>query len=423
MYCSYCPFSKKVHPVDNTNRFSIENTNLEFSIDYEYKLDNTKASFFLKKGFQDILKTNQPKDIDHIYLHVYEEGCFIGTIYAQSVLVKGKEAFRLKNEGSQIKYQIQRWMLNNLKFRAFIVGNLLLTGNFGMNFKNKTVRESFVLVENVVSHAVKIIEKQKKQRFNLLFFKDYTEDETAQAGALSATNFHCFNAEPSMVMEIPEEWKSFDDYLNAMVSKYRRRAKQAFKRAKDIEIRDLNYEEIVNQEERIYELYKKVCDSVDFNLVTLHPQYFSSLKKQFSDEYHLTAYYLNGEMIGFHTTFHHDGITHSHFLGMDSNYTRSHDIYLNMLYQMVKQAIEAGSSELDFARTASEIKSSVGAMPQELYFFIKHRNPISNKLVKRVFKFLEPEKEMIYRNPFGKNTSQVKSDSKSMEEKLTVGAK
>jgi len=75
----------------------------------------------------------------------------------------------------------------------------------------------------------------------------------------------------------------------------------------------------------------------------------------------------------------------AHFLGVDEEYNREHQVYLNILYDLVNSAIEGGSKHIDFARTALEIKSSVDAVSQDLLCFFKHRSTISSKFLQVVF--------------------------------------
>jgi hypothetical protein len=51
----------------------------------------------------------------------------------------------------------------------------------------------------------------------------------------------------------------------------------------------------------------------------------------------------------------------TYFLGYDDSIQREKMLYLNMLYDMIAYSINKGFKEIIFARTALEIKSSVGA--------------------------------------------------------------
>jgi hypothetical protein len=54
---------------------------------------------------------------------------------------------------------------------------------------------------------------------------------------------------------------------------------------------------------------------------------------------------------------------------------------------------------VNLGRTASEIKTTAGAIPKELISYAKPQNTISKLLMKKMISFLKP-KEWIPRNPF-----------------------
>jgi hypothetical protein len=62
----------------------------------------------------------------------------------------------------------------------------------------------------------------------------------------------------------------------------------------------------------------------------------------------------------------------TYFLGYNESIQRNKMLYLNMLYDMIAYSINKNFKEIVFARTALEIKSSVGAKPQILYGFAQH---------------------------------------------------
>ena len=66
---------------------------------------------------------------------------------------------------------------------------------------------------------------------------------------------------------------------------------------------------------------------------------------------------------------------------------------------MVKQGIDRQLKHVVFARTAMEIKSSVGATPQNYICYIRHENLILNQLVPFLVKYVGPNNEWTPRNP------------------------
>jgi hypothetical protein len=71
-----------------------------------------------------------------------------------------------------------------------------------------------------------------------------------------------------------------------------------------------------------------------------------------------------------------------------------------MLYDMLDFAITNKFKSVVYARTAMEIKSSVGAKPIEMVMYMKHTNNLFNSLLKVVFNFMKPNQKWEERHPF-----------------------
>jgi hypothetical protein len=61
-------------------------------------------------------------------------------------------------------------------------------------------------------------------------------------------------------------------------------------------------------------------------------------------------------------------------------------IYPRILNDYVRLGIEKQVSSINLGRTASEIKTTIGANPLELSCYIKHKNPFINALIKPFFR-------------------------------------
>ncbi len=69
---------------------------------------------------------------------------------------------------------------------------------------------------------------------------------------------------------------------------------------------------------------------------------------------------------------------------------KSNAIYQRMLYDYIDIAIKQKLSTINFGRTASEIKSSVGAIPEHLTVYIRHKKTITNKFLKLFLLKIQP---------------------------------
>ena len=73
---------------------------------------------------------------------------------------------------------------------------------------------------------------------------------------------------------------------------------------------------------------------------------------------------------------------------------------IRLLLQIVRQGISLGAERISFARTAAEIKSSVGAEEEQYVSFMRHESPLLNCLLRGIISFLAPKGEGERRNPF-----------------------
>ena len=69
-------------------------------------------------------------------------------------------------------------------------------------------------------------------------------------------------------------------------------------------------------------------------------------------------------------------------------------------YRIFRYRGKNNFTEIIFARTALEIKSSVGAKPKPMYGYVQHKNKVLNKCMPTFFEWFEPKIVWQERNPF-----------------------
>jgi predicted N-acyltransferase len=233
----------------------------------------------------------------------------------------------------------------------------------------------------------------------LVFSSDF-DTKTSNKLAPVLNDYYKFTTQPNMVFTIPKEWKTEQDYITSLNKKYRDQYKRARKKIVDVEKRKLSYEDIKKHENTINELYHHVAQNAPFNTFFLAENHFCKFKKIVADEFLFYGYFLNEKMIGFNTLVKNGNNMDTYFLGYDDSIQREKMLYLNMLYDMIGYSIKKEFATIIFSRTALEIKSSVGAKPEEMFGFLKHSNPLIDKSISRLFCYLEPKTEWKERHPF-----------------------
>jgi predicted N-acyltransferase len=203
-----------------------------------------------------------------------------------------------------------------------------------------------------------------------------------------------------MTFFIKENWKTEQDYIDALSKKYRDQYKRSRKKAIGIEKKKMNLDEIIANEALIYDLYFHVAKNAPFNTFFLPKNHFRVFKEKLKDKFLFYGYFIDKKLIGFNTLIKNGKVLDTYFLGYDDSIQREKMLYLNMLYDMIGYSINKGFKEIIFARTALEIKSSVGAAPIKMFGLMEHSNFFINKKLDYFFKYLEPETIWQERNPF-----------------------
>jgi predicted N-acyltransferase len=100
---------------------------------------------------------------------------------------------------------------------------------------------------------------------------------------------------------------------------------------------------------------------------------------------------LGGKPIGFMLLFYDDETLIPIFCGLDYRYSKQYGIYFNLFYKTIEVAAEAGMKDIDLGITTLEAKLELGALPMRLNMYMKHRNPLLNALVPRLFSLMTPQ--------------------------------
>lgn len=295
--------------------------------------------------------------------------------------------------------------VRNFAFRQFashvlIIGNNMITGQNGYAFsKSIDFQDISILLRSMADEIIKYF-KKKCIRIHLVSFKDFYEECATGLKQYHFQSLFDFTVQPNMIFKLHTDWKSMADYVSSLSKKYRDQFKRSHKKYEGIECVELTWEQIQQNESRIYELYYHVALNASFNTFFLAPNHFSTFKKQCGDRFKLFGYYFEGKLVGFHTLLLNGKTLETYFLGYDASLQKEKMLYLNMLYNMTEFGITHQFERIIYGRTAMEIKSSIGASPIPMHGFMYHTQPLINRCVPQLFKNLEPPVAWEQRHPF-----------------------
>jgi predicted N-acyltransferase len=274
--------------------------------------------------------------------------------------------------------------------KLLICGNTFVSGEHGVFIKEKQDKKAIIqeLAESI-NHFVNSNKKLKKE-IDAFLLKDFANESLFITDELKDYKYHAFSVEPNMKLQLQDNWQNFDDYLAAMKTKFRVKAKKAFQQSASLCIRDVTLENIEEQLPEMTSLYEKVAANAGFNLGNFNLETYRGFKEKLGENYILKTYWLEDKIVGFVSGVVNNTSLDAHFVGIDYQLNRAHAIYQRMLYEYIEIAISKKLKIINFGRTASEIKSSVGAIPQDLTMYLRHKKTIKNKILKLFLQRVQP---------------------------------
>ncbi|UOK42668.1 MULTISPECIES: GNAT family N-acetyltransferase [Flavobacterium] len=356
------------------------------------------SNIFLSVDYLKVMDHSAPKNMTCHYIGLFKDSELIGIALSQFLDLNLVDSFGERD--NCIKTSVRNFVFRNFTSHVLFMGNNMLTGQNAFIFSEELKpKEGIKLLHNAAEELKNRFKKQGK-KIHLTTFKDFFTHEKPILEAPEFGSFYKFSTQPNMIFSIAESWKSEDDYVSALSKKYRDQYKRAHKKLNGVEKRKMSLTEIEQHNTTINFLYRNVAKNAPFNTFFLAENHFYELKKHLGHNFLFYGYFLEDKLIGFNTLIKNGNTIDTYFLGYDDEHQREMMVYLNMLYDMIKYSIKKQFKEIIFARTALEIKSSVGAKPNEMVGFMQHSNPLINRYVGKIFKSLEPETIWQERNPF-----------------------
>jgi predicted N-acyltransferase len=202
-----------------------------------------------------------------------------------------------------------------------------------------------------------------------------------------------------MVLELPTRWRSYEDYLASLTSKYRKAARQI---EKEVAAAGCTVEELPDAGRRAAELhglYMQTHRNARLRLVTLPEGFIPTLAARLGEELRCTVVRRGEELLGFVTTVRDGETAVGYYIGFDRQANAEFPVYFRLLQSVVADAIRLGCRRLSLGRTALEPKARLGARPAPMRVWIRHRIPALNVVVRALLHTVSHD-DAPDRNPF-----------------------
>ncbi|WP_340154354.1 hypothetical protein [uncultured Winogradskyella sp.] len=316
-------------------------------------------------------------DIEFNYIFILKDKKAIAFANTQIVTIGIETITKNITMSDKIRRIVNNMFCRN-HIRVLFCGNVFLSGEYGTFLKKG---EDKIETFKAVAESVKKLSKNKK-KLNAIFVKDFKNESLSITNHLKSYDYAAMKVEPNMIISLKPEWHSFEDYTNALKSKYRVKANRADAKSDALKTKLFSETDIETYKHQLQELYHNTIDNADFNAQVLNLDTYIHLKKAFKNQFIVKGYFLEDKLVGFLSAMQNDTHLDAHFIGIDYANNKEFAIYPRILNDYVRLGIETKSDQINLGRTASEIKSTLGAQPKPLTCYCKHKRYLPNKILK-----------------------------------------
>lgn len=364
-----------------------------------------RGSQFLQRKVLRVIEAHGPDNLVPRYALIFRGQQPVAAVAAQLVTVTNKHLLKEESGGGKNGNSLQRVLTPAAKLATsqlneplLVAGNLMSWGFHGIAF---AAGEDPAALWPGVAEALYRIRRAERLlgQTNLVLVKDLTTREQGLE-ALRRFSYRPMETEPNMVLALNPAWRTYDDYLAALDTKYRRNARELGKKLTAAGCVVESLPDLTPHAARVHELYLEIQRNASVRLITLAESYLPQLALALADDFRCTVIRRGEEIVGFVTTIRDGETAIAYYIGFDRTAAAEGlPIYLRLLHATIADAIAWGCKSLSLGRTALEPKAGLGAKPEPMFVWMRHRVPTMNWIMRGLLGAVSHE-EAPERNPF-----------------------
>jgi len=361
------------------------------------------AGFYLSRGYLMALEPVLPANLAPRYALIFDgDKQPVAAVYMQiaEIGISQVRPQKLPSARGKAPAPLEKLTARATQ-RVLTCGNLLSYGQHGVAIASGV--DPNLAWHGVAEVLYRVREADKlRGSTHFVLIKDIHEPHTKPASYLTNLSYRYVETQPNMVLTLGDNWKSHDDYLASLASKYRSNIRNSvFKPLDEAGCSVDTLHDVAAHESRIHELYRSVRANADFRPFLLRPQYFPALQRMAGDRFRCSVIRRDNALLGFLISVADGDTAVAYHIGFDREAAVELPIYLRLLHAGIADALALGCRQISYGRTALEPKAALGAKPQKFGVLLRHRQPVLNKLIKRLLLGIEHD-EAPERNPFKK---------------------
>jgi hypothetical protein len=343
------------------------------------------ASLFHSAEYQRAFERVRPANIEPRYALIGDGDAPAAAVCMQVVEVD------LRQVGKASSKLVEK-LRGKVRQRLLVCGNLLVYGMHGVCFARGADRSA---LWPAVAEALYRVRRAEKLAGNadLVVIKDLDQVALAESAVLDKLSYGAVSTEPNMVLALEPSWRSHDDYLGSLASKYRSDVRnRVFKKFDEAGCALERLSDVGPHAAELHRLYLQVHGNATLRPFLLTEGYWSALAELGRGDVVFHVARERDRRLGFIVTVKDGDTALAYHVGFDREAAeRGIPIYLRLLHASLAQAIAFGSRRVSFGRTALEPKARLGCRPDPAYVWARHRHPLFNQVVQPLLKLVDPD--------------------------------
>ncbi len=330
--------------------------------------------------FYEIVADTLGSKFEHHYLLLEDHAGKVRGIqpffFVQQNLVEGIPALRATVE------RIRR------RFPRFLTMRLLMIGNAaGEGHLSVCAPDDEEWVANALYQVLEIYGKRSKA--SLVVFKDFPASYREVLWKFAANDY---TRVPSMPMtELKLDYTDFDHYVSTLGASTRKDLRRKFRRiaaAAPIDVEVMT--DLTPYVDEVYPLYLQVHERSPLKFETLTKKYLSELGRRMPDRARFFIWRQDGKAVAFSVALVHDGTIYDDYLGLDYRVALDLHLYFYTLRDILTWSLTQGLKRYRSSPLNYQPKLHLGCDLFPLDLYVRHTNPVLNKIFRPVLQFLEP---------------------------------
>jgi hypothetical protein len=100
-------------------------------------------------------------------------------------------------------------------------------------------------------------------------------------------------------------------------------------------------------------------------------KFFHELTRRLPEQLSLTLVYKDDRVVGFVWEIYSDNFYHFLFGGLNYELNNSGDVYFNMVFSALDNALKAGVPKIQVGQTADTLKARLGCFQEDLFVYVR----------------------------------------------------